>query len=79
MAWLAVDIDGCEWIFQNKPKQFDGLWEDAIYESFDGQGGKPVFHHYSDIMLPKGTIEKIVGRKISCIESPVELEGNYNY
>ena len=28
MAWLAVDINGCEWIFQNKPKQFDGLWED---------------------------------------------------
>lgn len=54
MAWLAVDINGCEWIFQNKPKQFDGLWEDAVYESFDGQGGKLVFHHYSDFLSDNG-------------------------
>lgn len=29
MAWLAVDIDDCEWIFQNNPKQFDGYLEEV--------------------------------------------------
>ena len=45
-----------------------------LYETFDGQGGRPVFHHYSDIMLQNSTIEKILGRKISYSESPVEIK-----
>ena len=73
MAWLAVDINGCEWIFQNKPKQFEGLWEDAIYESFDGQGGALEYHHNSDILLPKGSIKKLIGRDLTWQDEPIEL------
>lgn len=72
MAWLAVNKNGSEWIFNNKPKLHRGDWEDHVYESWDGQGGTPVYHHYTDIELPKGTIEKILGHPISC-EEPVEL------
>ena len=73
MAWLAVNKDGSEWIFANKPTlDRSGYWEDSVFESWDGQGGRPVHHHYSDIELPKGTIEKILGHYISHNE-PVEI------
>ena len=74
MAWVAVDKYDKEYIFQNKPKRNEDLWEDAIYESFDGQGGRLVLHHFSDIYLPKGTIKKLIGRELSWEDNPVELK-----
>lgn len=54
MAWLAIDKYGNESIFDNCPiRTLDGMWEDPVYESFDGQGGKPILHHYTDIDLLK--------------------------
>lgn len=55
MAYVSVDCGDNEWIHDNKPKLNEniGCYEDAIYESFDGQGGRKIFHHYSDIELPK--------------------------
>ena len=74
MAWVAVDKYNKECIFQNKPKRNEDFWEDAIYESFDGQGGELVFHHFSDIYLPKGTIKKLIGRDLTWSDKPVELK-----
>lgn len=75
MAYVSVDCGDNEWIHDNKPKLNEniGCYEDAIYESFDGQGGRKKFHHYSDIELPKGTIEKILGRKLTYEEGPVKI------
>lgn len=75
MAYVSVAYSGSEWIHDNKPKLNEniGCYEDPVYESFDGQGGKKEFHHYSDIELPKGTIEKILGRKLTYGEGPVKI------
>ena len=76
MAYVSVDKYGGEWIHDNEPVLNEKYmcYEDPIYESFDGQGGKKVFHHYSDIELPKGTIKKIIGRNLTYEEGPVKLE-----
>lgn len=74
MAWLAVDIYNEEFIFLNRPKRtVCNMWEDAVYESFDGQGGTLELHHYSDIELPKGSIKKLIGRDLNWNDEPVEI------
>ena len=40
MAWVAVDRDNTEHIFQHKPKYSEGYSSDEVFESFDEQGGK---------------------------------------
>lgn len=74
MAWVAVDAYKDEYIFQNKPKRVDIWWEDPIYESFDGQGGALIYHHDSDIRLPKGSIKKLIGKELTWKDEPVELK-----
>lgn len=74
MAWVATDKYGEEYIFQGKPKRNDDFWENPIYESFDGQGGRLVLHHFSDIRLPKGSIKKLIGRDLTWEDNPVELK-----
>lgn len=75
MAYVSVDLIGGEWIHANEPKlnMKYGMYTDEIYESWDGQGGKSVYHHDSDIELPKGTIEKIIGKKLSFNDGPVKI------
>lgn len=76
MTYVSVDYGGNEWIHDGKPilNENIGCYEAAVYESWDGQGGKKIFHHYSDIELPKGTIKKIIGRNLTYEEDPVKLE-----
>ena len=62
MAWLAVDKDGSEYIYDFEPirdLQVD-RWDSATDHSWW-------------IELPKGTIEKIVGRKLSWQDIPVKI------
>lgn len=71
MAYVSVDVIGGEWIHANEPKlnMKYGMYTDEIYESWNGQGGKSVYH----IELPKGTIEKIIGEKLSFNDGPVKI------
>lgn len=73
MAWVAIDRDNTEHIFQNKPKYSEGYWTDEVFESFDGQGGKPVFHHANDIELPKGSIKNLIDRELTSYNETIEL------
>lgn len=74
MAWVAVEINGDEYIFSNKPKRDRNFWFDEVYESFDGQGGRLEHSHYSDIQLPKGSIKKLIGKDLTWEDEPIELE-----
>lgn len=63
-------------MFASKPirnSEYD-IFEDPVYESWDGQGGRSELHHYSDIELPKGTIKKLIGRNLFWEDNPVELD-----
>ena len=60
MAWLAVDKDGSECIYDIKPQREKNKWDSATDRSWF-------------IDLPKGTVEKIVGRKITWEDEPIEI------
>ena len=62
MAWLAVDKNGDESIYDAEPdkKELFGIWkciEDSYY-----------------IYLPKGSIKKLIGRELTWEDDPVELK-----
>lgn len=66
MAWVAVNLNGDEYIFEEKPERFYGQW-------------KPTFCEYQDrvydyVELPKACINKLIGRELSWEDEPVELK-----
>ena len=67
MAWIAVDKNGDEYIYEKKPlRSAMGYW-------------KPIPHDYEDrdsdyLELPKGSIKKLIGRELSWSDEPVELK-----
>ena len=63
MAWLAVDKNGDESVFNGKPYRV----EDGEYWDFDN-------HRYNYVHLPNGTIKKIIGRELTWKDEPVELK-----
>ena len=59
MAYLAVDCAGNEWIFPAKPKKdINGFWW---------------MHEADSIKLPQGTIERLVGKKLTWDDDPYEF------
>ena len=59
MAWLAVDQDGSEAIYDEVPNRVhDCMWI-SIYDYVD---------------LPLGSIKKLIGRELTWIDEPVELK-----
>lgn len=73
MAWVVCDIRGKAFIFNNKPHRA------CIYTSNDEQF--KYWEGYRDgpfidpaVSLPKGTIEKLIGRKLTWNDEPVKLE-----
>lgn len=62
MAWVAVDKDGKEAIFSEKPiRALNCFW--AVIDA-DTQIIEP----------PKGSIKKLIGRELTWDDEPVELE-----
>lgn len=59
MAYLAVDEDGTEWIYDDEPFRQQYTW----VESF-GCG----------IKLPSGSIAKLIGKELTWEDEPYELE-----
>ena len=74
MAWVAVDEDGREGIFDEYPQRKvdvcgEGLWSDYWCG--------PLEEHFgSRINLPKGSIKKLIGRDLTWNDEPVELKEN---
>lgn len=61
MAWVAVDKDGTEWVFDSKPVRLAIQWEIDGWDSVA-------------IELPPGSIERLIGRKLLWEDEPVELK-----
>lgn len=63
MAWLAVDKDGSEHICSTEPyRDIEDLW--CIENTPESE----------IVRLPKGSIEKLIGRKLTWNDKPVELK-----
>lgn len=67
MAWLAKDISEDEYIFDIRPYKEDGCWYNPR-----GLAG-------NTIKLPRGSIEKLIGKEFKWNDNPVELKDEYPY
>ena len=61
MAWVAADKDGSEYVYQDKPIRKNELFDRQEDES-------------ELVLLPKGSIKKLIGRELTWEDEPVELE-----
>ena len=68
MAWVAVDKDGSEFIYEDKPERYIACWR-IWRREFTGETMNHVF-------LPKGSIKKLIGKELSWSDEPVELKGD---
>ncbi len=60
MSHIAVDRNGSEWIFDQKPcRSANGYWITR--------------HICSCVRVPNGTAEKILGKKLTWDDSPAKL------
>lgn len=67
MAWLAVNDNGDEYIYEAMPERcFGWQWVPTFCECQD--------RIYDSIKLPKGSIKKLIGRELSWSDEPVELK-----
>lgn len=58
MAWLAVDKDNSEYIYKEKPIRYTGeYW----------------YNDYEYVQIPYGSIEILIGRKLTWDDEPVEI------
>ena len=59
MAWVAVDYNGIEGVYDSKPERYnDCFWIQNWGDS---------------VSLPKGSIKKLIGRDLNWKDNPVEL------
>ena len=58
MAFVAVDADGEEYIYHTKPVRNTEDWEDG----------------FMAILLPTGSIAKLIGKELTWEDEPVELK-----
>lgn len=61
MAWLAVDEDGKEKIYSCKPEKSEEFGTYLVY----------LDNHY--VVLPQGSIKKLIRRKLTWDDEPVEI------
>nr|DAH17151.1 MAG TPA: hypothetical protein [Bacteriophage sp.] len=67
MAWVAVDSDGTEWVYEGyMPHRDKGKFLASPYAGWTG----------ASVRLPHGTIKKLIGRELSWSDEPVELKGD---
>lgn len=60
MAWVAVNKNGDEVLFDFEPERYnDFFWVEDVGD---------------DIYLPKGSIKKLIGRDLTWEDNPVELK-----
>ena len=78
MAWVAVNKDGVEFIYEEKPTRSKNYWEQAIIGqelSVDDWGDEEYRDIYDDyVRLPHGSIKKLIGRELTWDDEPVELK-----
>lgn len=61
MAWVAVDKDGRECIYQFRPK-------------IRNNQSIPLYEYSIWMTLPKGSIKKLIGRDLTWNDEPVKLK-----
>jgi hypothetical protein len=74
MAYLAVNKKGIEVIFHHLPKREEGNWIDTYtYNEIRGLTSCAWGAWDYSISLPKGSIEKLIGKKLTWKDEPVKI------
>lgn len=73
MAWVAVTKYGAEQIFRNRPMKYRSFWVDFQELDIISKVLEKDFDEDCSIEIPSGTIEKIIGRKLTWEDEPVEI------
>lgn len=66
VCWLAVDKNGDEYVYQEKPVREKSLWDTV----------KVIEGEYNDtdcVELPKGTIKRMLGKELTWEDDCIEL------
>lgn len=63
MAWVAVNKEGTEKMYPREPKRCETMWDEFL------EPDNPFA-----IVIPKGSIKKLIGRDLSWEDNPVELK-----
>lgn len=84
MAWLAVSKSGTEYLFRKKPRRQMSTWTDHTLKcecvsipSVDGYYNQVQYifdKRSSAIKLPKGTIELLIGKKLTWKDKPFKFD-----
>ena len=76
MAWICVDCDGTEWFSPKKKPHRSawGYWADT--QVIVGDKVTDTVRNLKE--LPKGTIEKLLKRKMTWEDEPDECMDDYN-
>lgn len=84
-GWLAKEQNGTEVIFKHKPHRItwydnkNGKWSDEKTYwvddyNYQGTGHLAYLLNNSRIILPKGTIKKMIGRELTWKDEPVKFK-----
>jgi len=65
MAWVAVDADGRECVLEKMPYRPIGSSWEVYFDLVGNPGGY--------VLLPTGSIRKLIGRKLTWEDEPVEI------
>ena len=80
MAFVTVSKSGLEHLFSSKPIRKGDFWYPSVIGqtcTLNIQSNKEYEDLYDDqISLPKRSIKKLIGRKLSWNDEPVELKEN---
>lgn len=69
MAWLAVEKGGAELIFSSKPERIRYSWLGKLIGTYDDNSGI----HELGVYLPKGSIEKLIGKTLTWKDGSIEI------
>ena len=70
MAWVAVDKDGRECIYQFRPKRGN----DQFCPKRRSNQFTPWFEYSMWMALPKGSIKKLIGRDLTWQDEPIKVK-----
>jgi hypothetical protein len=69
MAWLCVDSNGAEVVFNN---EISGKPVRLHFREFDQYYGM-WSNYYDRVELPKGSIKRLIGRELTWDDEPIEF------
>lgn len=69
MAWVAVDLDGTEVVYDKKPIRGKDKW--GAVSSLTSTFSNDDFFDF--VVLPRGSIKKLIGRELNWSSEPFEL------